>query len=91
MGQAAELLNVPATFLRSLDAANLINPHRSAGGHRRYSRQQLRLAARVRALSQDGLSLTAAYRITVLENELARAIERITELEAAREPEEPSG
>lgn len=84
MGQAAQLLDAPATFLRSLDAADLLHPHRSEGGHRRYSRQQLRLAARLRLLSQNGLSLAAAYRITVLEDELATATDRIAELEAAR-------
>nr|BFE79718.1 hypothetical protein GCM10020093_023190 [Planobispora longispora] len=46
MGAAAEMLGVTATFLRALGAARLIEPKRSRGGHRRYSRYQLRLAAR---------------------------------------------
>ena len=46
MSQAAELLGVQAAFLRSLDSAGVLHPHRSAGGHRRYSRHQLELAAR---------------------------------------------
>ena len=41
MGQAAELLEVQPAFLRSLDAAGVVTPHRSGGGHRRYSRRQL--------------------------------------------------
>src|SRR3954464_14783081 len=48
MSQAAELLGVQAAFLRSLDAAGVLSPHRSTGGHRRYSRAQLGLAARLR-------------------------------------------
>ncbi|MFQ6399097.1 MerR family DNA-binding transcriptional regulator [Nocardia sp. KC 131] len=42
MGRAAEILGVTQAFLRGLDAAELLTPQRSAGGHRRYSRYQLR-------------------------------------------------
>lgn len=35
MGQAAQLLQVQPTFLRSLDAAGVLTPQRSGGGHRR--------------------------------------------------------
>ncbi|MEU7482183.1 MerR family transcriptional regulator [Lentzea sp. NPDC042327] len=73
MGRAAELLNTSANFLRSLDEAKLIEPQRSAGGHRRYSRYQLRLAARVRALVDQGTGLDAACRIVTLEDQLAEA------------------
>ena len=59
MGQAAELLEVQPAFLRSLDAAGVVTPHRSGGGHRRYSRRQLATAARMRALFDDGLNLDA--------------------------------
>jgi hypothetical protein len=45
MGRAAEMLGATQGFLRSLDEAKLIEPQRSSGGHRRYSRFQLRLAA----------------------------------------------
>ncbi|MGW0058248.1 MerR family DNA-binding transcriptional regulator [Nocardia nova] len=50
MGRAADMLGTPQAFLRSLDEAKLITPQRSAGGHRRYSRYQLRIAARAREL-----------------------------------------
>ncbi|MEV6718174.1 MerR family transcriptional regulator [Lentzea sp. NPDC051208] len=73
MGRAAELLGTTANFLRSLDEANLIEPQRSAGGHRRYSRHQLRLAARVRALVDQGTGLDAACRIITLEDQLEEA------------------
>jgi MerR family transcriptional regulator, heat shock protein HspR len=81
MGQAAELLEVQPAFLRSLDVGNVVSPARSAGGHRRYSRRQLELAARLRAMFDQGLTLDAAQRITRLEDELAAAHTRITELE----------
>ncbi len=73
MGRAAEMLGVTPGFLRSLDEANLIEPQRSAGGHRRYSRFQLRLAARVRELLDQGTGLESACRIVTLEDQLHEA------------------
>ncbi|GGL01603.1 MerR family transcriptional regulator [Planomonospora parontospora] len=74
MGAAAEMLGVTPAFLRSLGTAKLIEPHRSGGGHRRYSRYQLRLAARARELVDQGTPLEAACRIIVLEDQLAEAL-----------------
>jgi DNA-binding transcriptional MerR regulator len=73
MGRAAEMLGTTPGFLRSLDEAKLLNPQRSPGGHRRYSRNQLRLAARVRELLDQGTALDAACRIVVLEDQLEGA------------------
>ena len=73
MSQAAELLGVQAAFLRSLDSSGVLQPHRSAGGHRRYSRQQLALAARMRGLLDDGHSLASAETIVGLQDQLADA------------------
>ncbi|MFP3968369.1 MerR family DNA-binding transcriptional regulator [Actinomadura fulvescens] len=73
MGRAAELLDVTPAFLRNLDAANLFVPQRSPGGHRRYSRYQLRLAQRARDLVDQGTPLDAACRIIILEDQLAEA------------------
>jgi MerR family transcriptional regulator, heat shock protein HspR len=73
MGRAASLLNVAPAFLRSLDAEGVLRPERSAGGHRRYSRAQLEIAAAVRALLDDGFSLSAAGRYVLLAEELRRA------------------
>jgi DNA-binding transcriptional MerR regulator len=73
MGRAAEMLGTTPGFLRSLDEAKLIIPQRSPGGHRRYSRYQLRLAARARELLDQGTPLDAACRIIILEDQLAEA------------------
>ncbi|NKZ04295.1 MerR family transcriptional regulator [Actinomadura latina] len=73
MGRAAEMLDVTPAFLRSLDTARLIVPQRSSGGHRRYSRYQLRLAQRARDLVDQGTPLEAACRIIILEDQLAEA------------------
>ncbi|MDT5024999.1 MAG: hypothetical protein QOE61_1425 [Micromonosporaceae bacterium] len=74
MGRAAEISGTTQGFLRSLDEAKLIAPHRSAGGHRRYSRYQLRLAARARELVDQGTALEAACRIIILEDQLQEAL-----------------
>ena len=73
MSQAAELLGVQQAFLRSLDSSGVLEPHRSPGGHRRYSRAQLELAARMRTLLDDGHSLASAEVILGLQNQLADA------------------
>ena len=73
MGRAAEMLGTTPGFLRSLDEAGLIDPQRSAGGHRRYSRAQLRVAARVRELVDQGTGLDSACRIVTLEDQLYEA------------------
>jgi len=74
MGRAAEIIGVSQDFLRRLGDAKLINPQRSAGGHRRYSRYQLRLAARARQLCDQGTALEAACRIIILEDQLEEAL-----------------
>jgi excisionase family DNA binding protein len=73
MSQAAELLGVQAAFLRSLDSAGVLAPHRSTGGHRRYSRRQLEMAARIRELLDNGHSLSSAQVIVGLQDDLAGA------------------
>jgi len=74
MGRAAEITGASQDFLRRLDEAKLITPFRSAGGHRRYSRYQLRLAARARELVDEGTALEAACRIIILEDQLEEAL-----------------
>ncbi|WP_367133397.1 MerR family transcriptional regulator [Saccharothrix sp. HUAS TT1] len=88
MGRAAEMLGTKPGFLRSLDEAKLIEPERSSGGHRRYSRHQLRLAARVRELVDQGTGLDAACRIVTLEDQLQEARDE-NKRNARPEPEQP--
>ncbi|WP_257226468.1 MerR family transcriptional regulator [Rhodococcus opacus] len=73
-------------FLRSLDAAKLLTPGRSEGGHRRYSRYQLRLAARARELIDQGTALDSACRIIILEDQLAEARRINAELQHTHRP-----
>jgi DNA-binding transcriptional MerR regulator len=83
MGRAAEMLGTTQGFLRSLDEAKLITPQRSPGGHRRYSRYQLRLAARAREIVDQGTPLDAACRIIILEDQLQEALRINAEMRQA--------
>jgi DNA-binding transcriptional MerR regulator len=76
MGRAAEITGASQDFLRRLEKAKLFIPLRSAGGHRRYSRHQLRLAARAREIVDRGIALEAACRILTLEDQLQEVLEQ---------------
>ncbi|MEU0073885.1 MerR family transcriptional regulator [Streptomyces sp. NPDC006332] len=80
MGRAAELIGATPGFLRALGEAGLIAPSRSDGGHRRYSRHQLRLAGRARELVDQGTPVEAACRIIGLEDRLEDALRDNEEL-----------
>ncbi|MCP9958104.1 MULTISPECIES: MerR family transcriptional regulator [Streptomyces] len=82
MGRAAELIGTTPAFLRALGEARLITPLRSDGGHRRYSRYQLRIAARARELVDQGTPIEAACRIIILEDQLEEAQRLNEELRA---------
>jgi MerR family transcriptional regulator/heat shock protein HspR len=95
MSQAADLLGVQAAFLRSLDGSGALQPHRSPGGHRRYSRAQLAQAARLRTLLDEGHSLASAEVIADLQDELASAREDTARLQGTvdrlRSEQHPQG
>jgi DNA-binding transcriptional MerR regulator len=74
MGRAADIVGVSQDFLRRLGDAKLFEPFRSAGGHRRYSRYQLRLAARAKEMCDQGTTLESACRIIILEDQLEEAL-----------------
>lgn len=78
MGRAAEMLGTTPGFLRAIGEARVITPLRSQGGHRRYSRYQLKIAARARELVDQGVAVESACRIVILEDQLDEAL-RINE------------
>lgn len=80
MGRAAEIIGSTPGFLRALGEADLITPVRSEGGHRRYSRYQLRIAQRARELVDQGTSVESAARIVILEVQLEEALRLNDEL-----------
>jgi len=87
MGRAAEITGASQDFLRRLDEAKLFIPYRSAGGHRRYSRYQLRLAARARGMVNQGIALEAACRIIMLEDQLQEALRQNQSQQRRRQAE----
>lgn len=80
MGRAAAVLGITPAFLRAVGEARLITPLRSEGGHRRYSRGQLRIAARARELVDQGTPIEAACRIIDLEDRLEEALRQNEEM-----------
>lgn len=76
IGRAAEMIGANAGFLRAIGEARLITPVRSEGGHRRYSRHQLRIAARVRELVGQGTAIEDACRIVALQDQLEETLAR---------------
>ncbi|MEU3720461.1 MerR family transcriptional regulator [Streptomyces californicus] len=90
MGRAAEMLGTSPAFLRTLGENRLITPLRSDGGHRRYSRYQLRIAARARELVDQGTKIEDACRIVILEDQLEEAQRINEELRAERSAAPPS-
>ena len=84
MGQVSGMLGVQPAFLRRLDSENVVQPARSDGGQRRYSRQEVRDVERIVTLTGEGLTLAGVRRILILEAEIALLNARILELEASQ-------
>lgn len=78
VGQVSEMLEVQQAFLRRLDEFNVVSPSRSAGGQRRYTRNEIVVVRYVVELVDDGLTLQAVRRVLQLEA-------RVRELEAERD------
>jgi MerR family transcriptional regulator, heat shock protein HspR len=78
VGQVAEMLEVQQAFLRRLDEFHVVRPSRSAGGQRRYTRNEIVIVRYVTELIEDGLTLAAIRRVLQLEAQ-------VSELEAERD------
>jgi MerR family transcriptional regulator, heat shock protein HspR len=85
MGAAADAIGVTPAFLRAAEAAGLFEAHRSTGGHRRYTRDDLQRADRARQLVADGSRMDDAVRIVSLEYQLAAAQAMIDILRRGRD------
>lgn len=67
VGQVAEMLEVQQAFLRRLDEFHVVRPSRSAGGQRRYTRNEIVIVRYVADLMDNGLTLAAVRRVLQLE------------------------
>ena len=81
VGQVSEMLEVQQAFLRRLDEFRVVRPSRSAGGQRRYTRNEIVAVRYVVELMDNGLTLAAIRRVLELE---ARVHELETERDALR-------
>ena len=81
VGQVSEMLEVQQAFLRRLDEFRVVRPSRSAGGQRRYTRNEIVAVRYVVELMDDGLTLAAIRRVLELE---ARVRQLETERDALR-------
>lgn len=80
VGQVAAMLGVQPAFLRRLDEERVVQPARSDGGQRRYSRAEIDRVQRVSMMADEGMTLVGIRRIFELEHEVAglkRQIERL--------------
>jgi MerR family transcriptional regulator/heat shock protein HspR len=68
---AAELTNVHPHALRGYEAKGLLDPHRTNGGTRRYSGNDLERIRRITTLLAAGLNLAGIRRVLELEDETA--------------------
>ena len=76
---AAELAGLHPQTLRIYEREGLLDPARSAGGTRRYSRRDIDRLAEICALTADGLNLAGIRRVLLLQEET-----RLLQAEVAR-------
>jgi MerR family transcriptional regulator/heat shock protein HspR len=80
VGQVAGMLGLQPAFVRRLDTERVVQPARSDGGQRRYTRAEVGLVEQVSVMAGEGMTLAGIRRILVLEAELAelrREVERL--------------
>jgi MerR family transcriptional regulator/heat shock protein HspR len=70
IGVVAELLNVSVQVVRRYDDHEVVEPERSHGGQRRYSRRDIARLSHVLELADEGISIAGIRRILDLERQL---------------------
>lgn len=69
---AAEMVSMQIQNLRVYERRGLVDPDRTAGGTRLYSRADIERLHRIRDLLADGLNLAGIGRVLALEEEVRR-------------------
>jgi MerR family transcriptional regulator/heat shock protein HspR len=72
VGQVAGMLGVQPAFVRRLDTEQVVQPARSEGNQRRYSRAEVVMVQHVAAMASEGMTLPSIRRIIELEAEVRR-------------------
>ena len=87
---AAELAGLHPQTLRIYEREGLLDPARSSGGTRRYSRRDIEKLAAICALTADGLNLAGIRRVLALQEETRQLQAELARLrEIAGEPAGP--
>jgi DNA-binding transcriptional MerR regulator len=81
VGLVAVMLGVQSAFIRRRDTARVVQPGRSVGGQRRYSRLEVERVEQVAAMADGGHNLTGIRRILALEAEVSALKQHIEQLE----------
>jgi MerR family transcriptional regulator/heat shock protein HspR len=89
VGQVSDLLGIQAAFLRRLDSEDLVQPARSEGGQRRYSREEIASVRRAVQLASEGLTLEGIRRVFLLEAEVADLNRRLDAAKADAKRKQP--
>jgi MerR family transcriptional regulator, heat shock protein HspR len=79
---AAELTGVNPQTLRAYEAKGLVDPHRTGGGTRRYSGNDLERVNQITTLLAAGLNLTGIEHVLALEEETRRLQAEVDHLQA---------
>jgi MerR family transcriptional regulator/heat shock protein HspR len=90
---AAELAGLHPQTLRVWEREGLLDPARSAGGTRRYSRRDIERLGQISALAADGLNLAGIRRVLALQAEtrqLQAEVARLTQLAEDRPAARPA-
>jgi MerR family transcriptional regulator/heat shock protein HspR len=77
---AAELTGVHPQTLRIYERRGLLEPYRTPGGTRRYSRADLERLELIQALTEAGLNLEGVKRVMKLEEEIEQLRRDIAEM-----------
>jgi MerR family transcriptional regulator/heat shock protein HspR len=95
MAVAAELTGVNPPMLRTYEARGLISPHRTDGGTRRYSADDITGVHRITELLDAGLNLAGIEAVLALEREneaLKAEVEQLRDLLGGQDGQaEPRG
>jgi MerR family transcriptional regulator, heat shock protein HspR len=91
MAVASELTGVNPPMLRAYEAKGLIQPHRTSGGTRRYSADDITDVRRITALLDEGLNLAGVEAVLALETENRQLRAEVERLRAALGGERRAG
>ena len=80
---AAEMVSMQVQNLRVYERRGLLEPDRTTGGTRLYSRADIETLHRIRDLLADGLNLAGIARVLELEAEVARLRHQVARLGAS--------